>query len=483
MRLGVLERRYRRGIGWQNIGLLGINGWWASTAISRTAAQPADEVVGQCLQCAGQRAKDLHMTAPTLATTLDRGSPPRPSSARVCAQQARWPRRCARGLPRRRLGAPTESSRAPRCARQAAAARPGRAPARSRARRSSRSVSSPPTACTKATSIPALRVIAGIGRVSGRQAMIVCNDATVKGGTYYPLTVKKHLRAQEIAQENRLPCIYLVDSGGANLPHQAEVFPDRDHFGRIFFNQANMSALGIPQIACVMGSCTAGGAYVPAMSGRERDRAQSGHDLSGRPAAGQSRDGRGDQRRGSGRGGHSRAKKSGVVDHLAENDEHALTIVRDIVSTCPRGGPSGDIDLNLRDPRPPRYDAEDLYAIDPCRRARALRRPRGDRPAGRRVRVPRVQGALRLHAGLRLSPISGASRSRSWPTTACCSAKARSRARTSSSSPASGGFRCCSSRTSPASWSAANTRRKASPSTAPSWSLPSPPPACPSSRC
>jgi len=114
--------------------------------------------------------------------------------------------------------------------------------------------------------IPAAGMIAGIGRVSGRQVMIVCNDATVKGGTYYPMTVKKHLRAQEIAMENRLPCIYLVDSGGANLPHQAEVFPDRDHFGRIFFNQANMSAAGIPQIACVMGSCTAGGAYVPAMS-------------------------------------------------------------------------------------------------------------------------------------------------------------------------------------------------------------------------
>jgi 3-methylcrotonyl-CoA carboxylase beta subunit len=109
-------------------------------------------------------------------------------------------------------------------------------------------------------------LITGIGRVSGRECMIVCNDATVKGGTYYPLTVKKHLRAQEIAMENRLPCIYLVDSGGANLPHQAEVFPDREHFGRIFFNQANMSARAIPQIACVMGSCTAGGAYVPAMS-------------------------------------------------------------------------------------------------------------------------------------------------------------------------------------------------------------------------
>src|ERR1700754_5052248 len=114
--------------------------------------------------------------------------------------------------------------------------------------------------------VPGAGIIAGIGRVSGRQVMIVCNDATVKGGTYYPLTVKKHLRAQEIAEQNRLPCVYLVDSGGANLPHQSEVFPDREHFGRIFFNQAQMSAKGIPQIACVMGSCTAGGAYVPAMS-------------------------------------------------------------------------------------------------------------------------------------------------------------------------------------------------------------------------
>lgn len=114
--------------------------------------------------------------------------------------------------------------------------------------------------------VPGAGIIAGIGRISGRQAMIVCNDATVKGGTYYPMTVKKHLRAQEIAEENRLPCVYLVDSGGANLPHQAEVFPDRDHFGRIFFNQARMSSKGIAQIACVMGSCTAGGAYVPAMS-------------------------------------------------------------------------------------------------------------------------------------------------------------------------------------------------------------------------
>ena len=161
--------------------------------------------------------------------------------------------------------------------------------------------------------------------------MIVCNDATVKGGTYYPLTVKKHLRAQEIAEQNRLPCIYLVDSGGANLPHQAEVFPDRDHFGRIFFNQAQMSAKGIAQIACVMGSCTAGGAYVPAMSdesvivrnqgtiflaGPPLVKAATGEEISAEDLG----------------GGDLHARKSGVVDHLAENDEHALTIVRDIVS-------------------------------------------------------------------------------------------------------------------------------------------------------
>ena len=127
--------------------------------------------------------------------------------------------------------------------------------------------------------VPGAGMIAGIGRVSGRETMIVCNDATVKGGTYYPMTVKKHLRAQEIALQNRLPCVYLVDSGGANLPHQAEVFPDREHFGRIFYNQAQMSAEGLAQIACVMGSCTAGGAYVPAMSDESVIVREPGHDL------------------------------------------------------------------------------------------------------------------------------------------------------------------------------------------------------------
>jgi len=210
--------------------------------------------------------------------------------------------------------------------------------------------------------IPGAGVIAGIGRVSGRQCMIVCNDATVKGGTYYPMTVKKHLRAQEIAMENRLPCIYLVDSGGANLPHQDEVFPDRDHFGRIFFNQANMSAKGIPQIACVMGSCTAGGAYVPAMSDETVIvRGQGTIFLAGPPlvkaATGEviSAEELG--------GADTHGRKSGVVDHVAENDEHALTIVRDIVSHL--GGACSPAFAGEREPRPPKFDPEELYGIIP----------------------------------------------------------------------------------------------------------------------
>ena len=209
--------------------------------------------------------------------------------------------------------------------------------------------------------VPGAGLIAGIGRVSGRQCMIVCNDATVKGGTYYPMTVKKHLRAQEIAEANRLPCIYLVDSGGANLPHQAEVFPDRDHFGRIFYNQAQMSSKGIAQIACVMGSCTAGGAYVPAMSDesiivREQGtiflagpplvKAATGEEISAEDLG----------------GGDLHARKSGVVDHLAENDEHALTIVRDVVSHL---GDEAGAGIETREPRAPHYDAEELYGVIP----------------------------------------------------------------------------------------------------------------------
>ena len=209
--------------------------------------------------------------------------------------------------------------------------------------------------------VPGAGMIAGIGRVSGRQVMIVCNDATVKGGTYYPMTVKKHLRAQEIAEQNRLPCIYLVDSGGANLPHQAEVFPDRDHFGRIFFNQANMSAKGIPQIACVMGSCTAGGAYVPAMSDESVIVRNQGTIFLAGPPLVKAATGEVISAEDLG-GGDLHARKSGVVDHLAENDEHALTIVRDIVSHLPADRTP---DVKPIDPRPPKYAAEELYGIVP----------------------------------------------------------------------------------------------------------------------
>jgi 3-methylcrotonyl-CoA carboxylase beta subunit len=174
------------------------------------------------------------------------------------------------------------------------------------------------------------------------------------------MTVKKHLRAQEIAEQNRLPCVYLVDSGGANLPHQAEVFPDRDHFGRIFFNQAQMSSKGIPQIACVMGSCTAGGAYVPAMSDESVIVREQGTIFLGGPPLVKAATGEEISAEDLG-GGDLHAKKSGVVDHLAENDEHALTIVRDIVSTLQPQSPA----IELREPRPPLFEAEELYGIIP----------------------------------------------------------------------------------------------------------------------
>jgi 3-methylcrotonyl-CoA carboxylase beta subunit len=185
---------------------------------------------------------------------------------------------------------------------------------------------------------PGAGVIAGIGLVHGRQVMVVCNDATVKGGTYYPVTVKKHLRAQEIALENRLPCVYLVDSGGAYLPLQDEVFPDREHFGRIFYNQANLSAARIPQIAAVLGSCTAGGAYVPAMSDETVIVREQGTIFLGGPPLVKAATGEEVTAEELG-GGDLHARTSGVVDHLAENDVHALQIVRDIVATLPPPGP------------------------------------------------------------------------------------------------------------------------------------------------
>ncbi len=208
---------------------------------------------------------------------------------------------------------------------------------------------------------PGAGVIAGIGRVSGRECMVLANDPTVKGGAYFPMTVKKHLRAQEIARENRLPCLYLVDSGGANLPHQAEVFPDRDHFGRIFYNQAQMSAEGIPQIACVMGSCTAGGAYVPAMSDETVIVRDQGTIFLAGPPLVKAATGEVISAEALG-GAETHGRKSGVVDHVAENDGHALQIVREIVATLNR---VKSVDIDVAAPRPPRFDPAELYGIVP----------------------------------------------------------------------------------------------------------------------
>jgi acetyl-CoA carboxylase carboxyltransferase component len=214
---------------------------------------------------------------------------------------------------------------------------------------------------------PGAGMVTGIGRVEGRETLIVANDATVKGGSYYPLTVKKHLRAQQVAEQNHLPCVYLVDSGGAYLPMQDEVFPDEQHFGRIFYNQARMSALGIPQIACVMGSCTAGGAYVPAMSdeaiivkgtgtiflaGPPLVKAATGEDVSAEDLG----------------GADVHTRKSGVADHFAEDDEHALEICRSIVATLPRTrgvGPTWLDGLDLAPPEEPLYPVEELYGVLP----------------------------------------------------------------------------------------------------------------------
>ena len=209
---------------------------------------------------------------------------------------------------------------------------------------------------------PCAGVIAGVGRVSGVEVMIVCNDATVKGGTYFPMSVKKHLRAQEVAEQNHLPCVYLVDSGGANLPNQDDVFPDRDHFGRIFFNQATMSSKGIPQIAVVMGSCTAGGAYVPAMSditiiGREQGtiflagpplvRAATGEVVSAEALG----------------GGDVHTRLSGVADYLADDDSNALALARQAVAGLNRIKPSP---LALQKPEEPAYDPDEILGVVPA---------------------------------------------------------------------------------------------------------------------
>ena len=316
---------------------------------------------------------------------------------------------------------------------------------------------------------PAAGVITGIGRVSGRECVVVANDATVKGGTYYPMTVKKHLRAQEVALQNRLPCIYLVDSGGAFLPMQDEVFPDREHFGRIFFNQANLSKAGIAQIAAVLGSCTAGGAYVPAMSDEAVIVREQGTIFLGGPPLVKAATGEVVTAEELG-GGDLHSRISGVTDHLADDDAHALQLVRQIVGT-----------LGPREPRPwdvepveePLADPASIYEVVP---------PDSRTPYDVREVIARLVDGSRFAEfkplyGPRWSPASPActaTRSGSSPTTASCSPSRRSRARTSSSSATGGRSRCCSCRTSPGSWSAATTRPAASPSTAPRWSLPSP---------
>jgi 3-methylcrotonyl-CoA carboxylase beta subunit len=208
---------------------------------------------------------------------------------------------------------------------------------------------------------PGAGIITGIGRVAGRECLVVCNDPTVKGGTYYPVSIKKHLRAQRVAEENRLPCIYLVDSGGAHLPSQDEVFPDQEHFGRIFYNQANLSAAGIPQIAVVMGSCTAGGAYVPAMSDESIIVRNQGTIFLGGPPLVKAATGEVVSAEELG-GGDVHARISGVADHLAENDGHALGIARRIIASLPRDDRRAEAPSTHEDPL---YPAEDLYGLIP----------------------------------------------------------------------------------------------------------------------
>ncbi|HSL66025.1 MAG TPA: carboxyl transferase domain-containing protein, partial [Gaiellaceae bacterium] len=209
---------------------------------------------------------------------------------------------------------------------------------------------------------PSAGIVTGIGLVEGRECVVVANDATVKGGSYFPLTVKKHLRAQEVAEQNRLPCLYLVDSGGAFLPLQAEVFPDREHFGRIFYNQARMSAQGIPQVAVVMGSCTAGGAYVPAMSDETVIVRGTGTIFIGGPPLVKAATGQDVTAEELG-GAEVHARRSGVADHYAVDDEHALALARQIVRTLHR--PPKEVPWDVAPPEPPAVDPADLYGLVP----------------------------------------------------------------------------------------------------------------------
>jgi 3-methylcrotonyl-CoA carboxylase beta subunit len=289
-----------------------------------------------------------------------------------------------------------------------------------------------------ADNVAAGGIVTGIGRVAGQECMIVANDATVKGGTYYPITVKKHLRAQTIAEQNNLPCIYLVDSGGAFLPLQDEVFPDREHFGRIFYNQANMSARNIPQIAIVMGSCTAGGAYVPAMADESIIVKEQGTIFLGGPPLVRAATGEVVTAEELG-GGDVHTRLSGVADHLAQNDHHALKLARRAVSRLNRVKPVG---LDLAESREPLYDPKEIYGIVP----KDARKPYDVREIIART----VDGSVFDEFKARYE-------------------NPRKRVRISLSCAASAEYLWCSCKTSPASWWASNTRPKASPSTAPRW--------------
>ena len=337
------------------------------------------------------------------------------------------------------LGGGERLARAPRRARQAARRATASTGCSIPARRSWSCRRWPPRTCTTATR-PAPGSSPGSAASQGRECVIVANDATVKGGTYYPMTVKKHLRAQEIALQNRLPCIYLVDSGGAFLPMQDEVFPDREHFGRIFFNQATMSAPAIPQIACVMGSCTAGGAYVPAMSDETVIVRDQGTIFLGGPPLVKAATG-----------------EEVTAEELGGGELHSRTLGR-------RRPPRRQRRRTrwrscARSSRRCRRGAPPPWERAPVARARGrpgercwawcrstlrtpLRRPRGDRPDRRRLALARVQGALRRRRSSPASPTSTDTRSGSSPTTGSCSPRARSRARISSSSATSAGSRC-----------------------------------------
>jgi 3-methylcrotonyl-CoA carboxylase beta subunit len=320
---------------------------------------------------------------------------------------------------------------------------------------------------------PGAGVIAGIGRVSGVDCVIVCNDATVKGGTYYPMTVKKHLRAQEIAMQNRLPCIYLVDSGGANLPNQDDVFPDRDHFGRIFYNQANMSAQGIAQIAVVMGSCTAGGAYVPAMSDETIIVKNQGTIFLGGPPLVKAAIGEIVSAEDLG-GGDVHTRLSGVADHLADNDAHALALAREAVAR-----------LNHRKTwhaavipaRPPVYDPQEIYGVIPM----DTRKPYDVRDI-----IARVVDGSDLHEfkprfGSTL--VCGFAHIEGMPVGIVANngvlfPSLHKRVRISSNCVVKEKSRWCFCKISPVSWWAASTRTKALPAMARRWSPRWPPRKC-----